>query len=196
MKIVETCIICGKRFSMWPSQAKAGRRACSRSCGNERKRTSNSPPIETRFWNNVDKNGPVPPRCPELGPCWLWVGSRDQKGYGNVSVHGSTKRAHRVSWTIANGKIPPGLQVLHKCDNQPCVNPRHLYVGTNQDNMDDKRERGRQVLPPAVLTETSVREIRRLRAAGHRCKDVAKRFGVSCGTISHVTARRNWKHVT
>src|ERR1035437_755093 len=95
--------------------------------------------IETRFWDRV-----------LMGDgCWPWAGKiHVGTGYGVVYAgggrgHEREERAHRVAWALTFGPIPPGLSVLHKCDNPPCVNPDHLYLGTHQDNMADVVARGR-----------------------------------------------------
>lgn len=98
------------------------------------------PPTVARFWLKVNKNGPVPPHRPELGPCWLWTGARDRGGYGQFSG-----RAHRWSWLIHHGYRPGhGLFVCHHCDNPPCVRPDHLFLGTASDNARDMVAKGRQ----------------------------------------------------
>lgn len=75
-------------------------------------------------------------------PCRIWEGARDKDGYGTRKVKGRKAYAHRVAWEQANGPIPDGLSVLHRCDIPWCDNPDHLYLGTHQDNMRDLRERG------------------------------------------------------
>lgn len=76
--------------------------------------------------------------------CWEWTAFRDLGGYGMVQLNGRAVRSHRVSWAMHNGEIPQGMCVLHKCDNPPCCNPFHLYLGTNADNNADKVARNRQ----------------------------------------------------
>lgn len=101
------------------------------------------------FWSQVDKNGPA---HPVLGtPCWTWIGgSHAEFGYGlirwrNAPGHENRPllRAHRVAWEIAEGPVPDGLHVLHRCDNPPCVCPAHLFLGTDADNTADMMAKGR-----------------------------------------------------
>lgn len=95
-----------------------------------------------RFWGHVDKE--ISQIFYNGSRCWEWTASCSPDGYGQVRISGKTELTHRVAWTIANGSIPDNFQVLHHCDNPPCVNPSHLFLGTNQDNVDDKMEKGRE----------------------------------------------------
>lgn len=76
--------------------------------------------------------------------CIEWLGSRDENGYGRVHCGGTPRLAHRVAWELENGPIPSGLCVLHGCDNPPCINPSHMFLGTQADNMRDMVKKGRQ----------------------------------------------------
>lgn len=93
---------------------------------------------EQRFWARVKKTS----------TCWLWTGAKIPDGYGSIWVEGKPTAAHRISWEIHHGKIPNGMCVLHDCpggDNPACVNPKHLFLGTKQDNAIDREKKGRGV---------------------------------------------------
>jgi hypothetical protein len=166
-----------------------------------RRRGSPHAPMADRFWAKVDKNGPVPPHRPELGPCWVWTAGKDNKGYGqfgigsrNDGTDGHT-RSHRVSFFLEYGRWPMP-HALHHCDNPSCVNPAHVYEGDNAQNAKDRVDRGRTSRgidrPGAKLTEATVAEIRS--ATGSQ-RAIAKRFGVSQWTVCHVRLGKVWKHV-
>ena len=153
-----------------------------------------------RFWSKVNKDGPTPAHCPELGPCWPWTGSTSGRGYGRFAIDGTLKDyAHRVAWELANGPVPKGPQVLHKCDNPPCCRPDHLFAGTLQDNLSDMVRKGRQrkgeSKPNAKLTETTVLKARALRAAGWSYAALGRRFGVNHDTVRVACLRITWRHV-
>ena len=86
-----------------------------------------------RFWDKVDKTG----------ECWIWTAYTKTDGYGQFKFDGKMRGAHRMAWLLTNGEIPDGMLVCHTCDNPSCVNPNHLFLGTNQDNADDKMNKGR-----------------------------------------------------
>src|ERR1051326_6204138 len=126
---------------------------------------------EKRFWARVNTNGPTVRA--ELGPCWVWTGGTDGN-YGTLCLRGSSVKAHRLSWEIHFGAIPDGLWVLHRCDNPPCVNPAHLFLGTRSDNMLDAGQKGRiRTVGHALLTHCKrghefTRENTYIRPNGHR----------------------------
>jgi DNA-binding XRE family transcriptional regulator len=148
--------------------------------------------------SQVNKNGPIIRL--ELGPCWLWTGYRNEDGYGQIEVNGRQRPAHQIALELVGWIVPAEfLQVLHRCDNPPCVNPAHLRIGTAQDDADDRVSKGRQLRGEcngrAKLTQAVVDEIRRLYSAGGWTKSaLAKRFGVSDVTIGNIIAGRTWKH--
>lgn len=144
---------------------------------------------------------------PDVSGCHLWTGSISSQGYGIITRGNNTVgrqhfAAHRISWELCNGAIPHGIAVLHKCDVTRCVNPEHLFLGTQADNMRDMDAKGRRRNSPmpgeangfSKLTEARVREARKLRAAGWIYKDIAARLGVSTSAAFDV-CNRSWKHI-
>ena len=135
--------------------------------------------------------------------CILWVGMTNKNGYGQINAGGKLGRllrAHRVAYEIANGPIPDGLCVLHSCDNPPCINPDHLFLGTNVENKADCVRKERQArgegAGKARLTIDQVREIRRLYDNNLSTQvQLAAMFGMKQPGISSICRRENWKHV-
>lgn len=154
------------------------------------------------FWAHVQIGEP--------SECWLWIGRRQPRGYGTLSIKGKNKLAHRHAYEMVNGSIPEGMNVCHSCDNQPCVNPAHLWIGTQKDNMHDcsvkgrmkGRRKGRPVpteiaaLSAAKLTPADVLAIRRRHAAGETPKALATAYGVIRNNIYSIVNRITWKHIT
>jgi DNA-binding XRE family transcriptional regulator len=129
--------------------------------------------------------------------CWMWIAGASSEGYGVMLFEGE-KKAHRVSWIIHNGSIPTGLHVLHKCDTPACVNPKHLFLGTHQDNMADLRCKGRargavgEANHGAVLNKEQVLKI----MTDSRTEDaLAAAYGVSRETVNNIRNGRSWKHL-
>lgn len=128
--------------------------------------------------------------------CWEWSGSRYPRGYGRVPAKGTTLGAHRVAYEAWVGPIPKGLLVRHKCDNPPCINPEHLEVGTNLDNMKDKVTRGRQVntKPRAKLNASQVERMRQMYSNGVSAMEVWREFPITGYTNVHmVLTGKTWK---
>lgn len=143
--------------------------------------------VEERFWSKVDKSG----------DCWLWTAYLDANRYGHFSIKRCRKSAHRVSYAFSVGQIPEGKQVLHHCDNPPCVNPDHLFLGTHDDNMADKKAKGRAPIGSnngnSSLVESDVVVIRKIK--GITRWRMAEIFGVHKSTIDRVLANTIWRHV-
>lgn len=125
--------------------------------------------------------------------CWLWTAGWDRYGYGMLA--GNVK-AHRRSYELHVGEIPAGLCVCHKCDTPACVNPDHLFLGSNRDNVADMRAKGRAIQGEAVhkakLTEANVREIL---ASLLPCHELASLYGVSDTAISYIKLGKTWRSV-
>lgn len=154
-------------------------------------------PIEQRFWSKVNKNGPTMPHMDTS--CWVWTMGYWRFGYGRFQLNWKKAvYAHRVSWELINGPIPVGLFVLHKCDNPPCINPAHLFLGTNTDNMRDMASKGRAGVktgmdnPKTKLTPVQVNEIRSRyipRKVSQRI--LAKEYGVTQTAIYYILTGKN-----
>ena len=134
--------------------------------------------------------------------CWEFVGARDTKGYGNIVIDGMTKKAHRLSYEIEKGPIPHGLFVCHSCDNPPCCNPAHLFLGTNKDNVTDSVNKGRRADQAGIdngnrkLNEHDVRMIRYLfDTKQNTIKELSSMYNVSSGCIGFIVRRESWRHV-
>ena len=160
--------------------------------------------IEERFWGKVNKNGPKQKHM--RTKCWEWTARRNLKGYGTFFFNKGNLLAHRVSWSFNHGAIPAGLCVLHHCDHPMCIRPSHLYVGTDQDNCNDRTNRGRHSCKPrrgvlhgrSKLTEIDVLQIRELykgRGKGPTQDAMAKRFGIRGGHVSDIINRKKWAHI-
>lgn len=149
-------------------------------------------PLALRFWSKV-----------LLGDgCWVWQASRNAKGYGqlNAGSRGRPLLAHRVSWELRFGPTPPGVLVLHTCDNPPCVKPGHLYLGDDQANANDRVERGRarngrscgENAGTAKLTVAAVEAIRVRASDGASISQLARDYGVARSTIRAAVNGKTW----
>ncbi len=217
-----TCEVCGKQFFTKPSYLKRGpvrfcsmicRRStrierCCETCGSlfrvapNRIKNENPSFCSSKCYHKNHRRIPLIDRfrsyigeTTESG-CMIWNGVIDkQTGYGRAYIESQkSDGAHRVAWMFANGSIPEGLWVLHRCDNKICVNPDHLFLGTNQDNIADKVSKGRQSKGEthghAKLSAEEVRSIReRFALGGISQADLAREFGVRSGTISRIITR-------
>lgn len=120
-------------------------------------------------------------------------------GYPRIQYKGKVHKLHRLIWILEKGNITDGLHVLHKCDNPACINPAHLFLGTNDDNVRDmvnkKRNQKGERHWRAKLTENAVREIRARRDSGMLQKDIAAQYGISRRTVGQIIKRERWKQV-
>lgn len=174
-------------------------------------------PLRERFCNHCGQvfqptNGGMRfcrPECALWGrtrktkSCWLYEGGRIPTGYGKIKVDGRQLYAHRFAWMLTCGEIPSGLFVCHVCDVPNCVRPEHLFLGTNQENQWDDRDKGRQPLQGeahgnAKVTERLVKYLRTVfvpwdpifgRAA------LARRFGLNPTYVSRLVHGQRWRHL-
>jgi hypothetical protein len=144
----------------------------------------------------VDKNG-----------CMLWIGNKYWDGYGKFHVREisnnisfwKTVRAHRYAWELKNGPIPKGLYVCHKCDNPLCVNPDHMFLGTQKNNLEDMASKKRSTIgcrnPMSKLTDEDIRIIREMYKNGYTQQSIANIYSLSRSNIGLIVTNQTWKHV-
>jgi hypothetical protein len=136
-----------------------------------------------------------------MSGCWLWLGAMTKKGYGHMLFNGRYEKAHRISYLIHCGPIPPGQVVCHSCDNPSCINPDHLWVGSTRDNQADSAAKGRrrngitqgEANHFSKLSQSDVDAIRaapRVYGSGRR---LAERYGVREATISEIRSEKSWR---
>lgn len=155
--------------------------------------------FEKRFWSKVDKTA----------SCWNWTGSWTGNSknahykYGCIRINQKTYYAHRIAWELTKGSIPNGMEVLHHCDNPSCVRPDHLFLGNKFTNMQDKEKKKRGNHPFGEnkgnnkLTSTQVREIKRQfrHYKWGMVTKLAREYGVSTNTMSHIRRDEDWQHI-
>ncbi len=133
--------------------------------------------------------------------CWEWTGNTDRKGYGIFSYEGKNRKAHRWILSAIGVDVPDDKVVRHHCDNPRCVNPAHLAVGTQKENVQDRQDRGRgadrkgEKHPLARMNESSVKLMRNLKEQGWTHKELAERFPVSSQQAGKICRRENWRHI-
>jgi len=180
---------CGATTTITSQHLRRGQKTC----GHIRKERI---PLADRFWGKVTK----------MDGCWLWTGSTDGHGYGSIGKggqRGPLLKAHRVSWEIHRGPVPDGMEVCHHCDNPPCTNPDHLFLGTQADNMADAARKGRTRNTPfrgeanghAIFSEIDIRAIRQAHATGVGVKALGRLYGTSHTNIGFIVRRETWRHV-
>lgn len=152
---------------------------------------------EPRFWEKIDQRGP--------DDCWLWLASDNGSGYGRYRIDGRNYGAHRLAYELEHGPIPEGEShhdhcVLHRCDVPLCCNPKHLFLGSQKENVEDQHRKGRaasfkgEANGSAKLTDRDIEGIRSL-SPSHTHREIGKRYGVSHTTVGYILRGRNWSHV-
>lgn len=167
-KVTVTCGGCGKSFEKsMVNMRRTKRHFCSKPCmgkGNENSQDD--------FWSHVKKI---------YGGCWEWTGLLTTSGYGSWMMKRRQAMTHRISYEMEFGAIPEGMCVCHRCDNPKCVNPEHLFLGTNADNMRDKSLKGRSLFK---LTMDDIRNILKECESGRRQYEIAREYGISPSHVS------------
>lgn len=202
MKPERECAACGKMFRLgrW-----SGKQTCSIECSYRirwRGRRADDPMIiakgratrakslPDRFWARVDRSA---------GPdaCWPWRGRVNKTtGYGVLMSEGAPLGAHRTAYVLAVSEIPAGMQICHRCDNPPCCNPGHLFLGTHRENHADKVAKGRHTHGlrhhKTKLTVEEVREVLDLKNSGSRTRVIAARFRISSPLVNAIARGKHW----
>ena len=165
-----------------------------------RKRTGGDPFVPSRLEMLPEERfkAKLSARDPVTG-CIEWMGYRVERGYGQIRWGDAMEGAHRVAYMLKHGPIPTGLSVLHKCDNPPCCNDEHLFLGTHADNSADMVTKGREAKGEkqggAKLKAADVEGIRRLLAEGKSQADLASVYGVSRAQIGNIKRGQAWRHL-
>lgn len=195
------CELCGAAIPWWKNDRKgayAKRRFCSNRC--RLTDASSAHNQELRFMRKV--------QIGRDGDCWRWIGAFVPNGYGYFSLNRRVMHAHRAAFMLFRGPIPAGLNICHQCDNQWCVNPEHLWPGTQKENIADCIAKGRKVDPPVTdwqnrtkphhwqkLSENEVKRIKRRLADGDRQADIARDFRVRPEAISKIKLGQRWAYL-
>lgn len=147
-------------------------------------------PLAERFWEKVDKRGP--------DECWPWVGSIDTRGYCSIGADGGKPllRAHRVAYELCVGPIPPGLVVCHTCDTRHCVNPIHLFVATQRENVLDMVRKGRRQWPAGERhpkAKLRAEDVIAIRNDTRPPRLIRAEYGIGKTTLHQIKRRETWR---
>jgi len=152
---------------------------------------SQRPNIQYDLWNSLKFN--------LISGCWEYSGNRDRDGYGRFSWATGYLRAHRAAWIFTFGDIPDGMEVCHTCDNPPCCNPAHLWLGTTAENQTDCKDKGRTRSGSrngrALLLEEDIPVIRRRIASGQSLSSIGRDYCVGPSVIWRIKSGSTWGHV-
>ena len=131
----------------------------------------------------------------DLSQCWIWNGAFHGKEYGHFKYKYRVEKAHRMSFRLFK-REPGALHVLHKCDNPKCVNPEHLFLGTNDDNLQDRQRKQRQARGEShSRAKINAMQAIEIRNSTLPRKELAKKYGLTINGVNAIISRRSWKHV-
>lgn len=160
---------------------------------------------DPNFTEVAPRGTPVPDRLSRYSRrarsgCLEWTGARNGSGYGKIQIDGRTEIVSRIAWELSNGAIPDGIQVCHSCDNPPCFEVSHLFLGTGSDNMRDCVRKGRKYIVCGEahhLTTLSADDVREIRSATTDLsyQQLARQFNVSGSTIRRIVTGETWAHL-
>lgn len=130
------------------------------------------------------------------GGCWIWTDAPDKDGYGKFQLaSGPTERAHRTAWRLFHGEIPPKMHCLHTCDTPACVNPKHLWLGTQADNIADMIAKGRRARPNSAINEATASKIKARLRAGERPTQIARAMRLTRTIVFSIKYGKTWRDV-
>lgn len=192
-KYTFSCVVCGKQDHPYYGR-EARSFVCSLQCNGVYQR-SKPVDVTAEFMSRVRPN--------HLSGCWEWTGAKNGLGYGLFRLNGKAQRAHRVSILLHKKKDPTNMVVCHACDNPSCVNPDHLWLGTQKDNMRDMRQKGRSAKAPSLLkgekhprSKLTSEQVLAILGDDRTHVAIAAQYGVSKSLIRSIKSGKTWRHVT